>query len=165
MSIHPFMPLVELMRAELAGYGGLLALFDEQQALLWRREVQAVAETSLAIEEIAAETARHRIEREAWVERFAAAHGQPSETSLRRLLEHFPVDQQPLLGALIDEINHLLHRVRRRARQNHSILSRAVELHRDALATLHPAARPRTYAPTGRIGSFAGPAATLQAAG
>ncbi|MCS6245130.1 MAG: flagellar export chaperone FlgN [Opitutus sp.] len=165
MTSHPFIPLVELLRAELAGYGGLLALFDEQQAQLWRREVQAVADTSLAIEQIAAETARHRLEREAWVARFATGKGQPAETNLRRLLEFFPADQQPLLGALIDEINHLLHRVRRRARQNHSILARAVELHRDALATLHPAARPRTYAPSGRIGSLAGPAATLQAAG
>jgi flagellar biosynthesis/type III secretory pathway chaperone len=165
MNARAFVPLVDLLRAELAGYGGLLALFDEQQALLWRREVQAVADTSLAIEQIAAETARHRLERETWVARFAAAHDRPADSTLRSLLALFPEDQQPLLGALIDEINHLLHRVRRRARQNHSILARAVELHRDALASLHPAARPRTYAPSGRVGSVTGPAATLQAAG
>ncbi len=165
MNARAFVPLVDLLRAELAGYGGLLALFDEQQSLLWRREVQAVADTSLAIEQIAAETARHRLERETWVARFAAAHHRPADSTLRSLLTLFPEDQQPLLGALIDEINHLLHRVRRRARQNHSILARAVELHRDALASLHPAARPRTYAPSGRVGSVTGPAATLQAAG
>ena len=165
MNSFPLLPLVELLRAELAGYGGLLALFDEQQNQLWRREALAVAETSQAIEQLAAETARNRETREAWVARFALANGQPADASLRRLLDFFPVDQRPLLSALIDEINHLLHRVRRRARQNHSILSRAVEFHREALATLHPAARPRTYAPSGRMGNLAGPAAALQATG
>jgi len=165
MSTHPFVPLVDLLRAELSGYGGLLALFDQQQNQLWSREVQAVADTSLAIQELAIETARHRRERETWVTCFAAAHAQAADTSLRRLLPFFPEDQRALLTALIDEINHLLHRVRRRARQNHSILVRAVELHRDVLAHLHPAARPRTYAPTGRVGHVTGPAATLQATG
>lgn len=160
-----FVPLVELLRAELGGYGGLLSLFDQQQALLWRREVQSVTETSHLIEELASETAHHRRAREQWVARFAAEHEQPANSSLRALLPLFPAEQQPLLVALIEEINHLLHRVRRRARQNHSILTRAVELHRDALATLHPSTRPRTYAPSGRLGSFADPAATLRAAG
>jgi flagellar biosynthesis/type III secretory pathway chaperone len=165
MKTYAFVPLVDLLRAELAGYGGLLALFDEQQSLLWQRDVQAVADTSLAIEQVAAETSRHRAEREAWVARFASAHGQPDTASLRALLPFFPEDQRPLISALIDAINHLLHRVRRRASQNHSILARAVEFHREALSTLHPAARPRTYAPTGRVGAPAGPAATLRAAG
>ncbi|MFA6286574.1 MAG: flagellar protein FlgN [Opitutaceae bacterium] len=160
-----FVPIVELLRAELAGYGGLLALFDEQQSQLWRREVQTVAETSLAIEQLAAEIARDREAREAWVTRFASAHDQPADTSLRRLLPFFPTDQQPLIGALIDEINHLLHRVRRRAHQNRSILARAVELHHDVIASLHPAGRPRTYAPSGRVGHITGPASTLRATG
>ena len=165
MNSSTFVPLVDLLRSELAGYGGLLAFFDEQQNQLWRREVQAVAETSQAIEQLAAETARHREQREAWVSSFATSHGESADSSLRHLLGFFPKDQQPLLTALIDEINHLLHRVRRRARQNHSILARAVELHRDALAVLHPASRPRTYAASGRLGCIAGPAATLQATG
>jgi flagellar biosynthesis/type III secretory pathway chaperone len=165
MSTHPFIPLVDLLRAELSGYGGLLALFDQQQSQLWGRDIQAVAETSATIQELADETNRCRQEREAWVSCFATAHAQASDSSLRRLIPFFPEEQRPLLTALIDEINHLLHRVRRRARQNHSILARAVELHRDVLANLHPAARPRTYVPSGRVGHVAGPAATLQATG
>lgn len=165
MSTHPFVPLVDLLRAELSGYGGLLALFDQQQNHLWNREAQAVADTSHTIQELADETARHRSERETWVTCFATAHAQEADTSLRRLLPFFPADQRPLLTALIDEINHLLHRVRRRARQNHSILARAVELHRDVLAQLHPAARPRTYAPSGRVGHVSSPASALQATG
>ncbi len=165
MNSRTLVPLVDFLRAELAGYGGLLALFDQQQGQLWRREVQAVTDTSEAIEQLAADTARNRGERETWVTNFALAQGESGDASLRQLLRYFPEDQRPLLTALIDEINHLLHRVRRRARQNHTILARAVELHREALATLHPAARPRTYAPSGRVGAIATPAAALQATG
>ncbi len=165
MNVLPCVPLVDLLRSELAAYGGLLALFDRQQSLLWSREVQAVADTSLEIESLVAEAAKHREARERWVAGFAARNARPTDASLRQLLPLFPADQRPLLDALIDEVNHLVHRVRRRARQNHSLLARAVELHREAIATLHPAARPRTYAASGRVGAFAGPAAALRATG
>jgi flagellar biosynthesis/type III secretory pathway chaperone len=165
MNVLPFVPLVDLLRSELAAYGGLLALFDRQQTLLWNREVQAVADASFEIEALVAETARHREARERWVASFAAEHARPADVSLRQLLPLFPADQRPLLDALIDEVNHLVQRVRRRARQNHSLLARAVELHREAVAVLHPAARPRTYAASGRVGAFAGPAAALRATG
>jgi len=165
MNSRTLLPLVDFLRAELAGYGGLLALFDQQQGHLWRREVQSVSDTSQAIEELAAETARNREQRETWVMDFATSRGESADASLRQLLGYFPEEQRPLLTALIDEINHLLHRVRRRARQNHTILARAVELHREALATLHPSARPRTYASSGRVGVVAAPAAALQATG
>jgi flagellar biosynthesis/type III secretory pathway chaperone len=165
MNVLPFVPLVELLRSELSAYGGLLALFDQQQALLWSREVQSVAETSIEIESLASESARHREARELWVSRFAVKNSRPADSSLRQLLPLFPEDQRALLDALIVEVNHLIHRVRRRARQNHSLLARAVELHREAIATLHPAARPRTYAASGRVGAFTGPAAALSATG
>lgn len=165
MNVLPFVPLVELLRSELAAYGGLLALFERQQALLWSREVQAVSEASLEIEALATESVRHREARERWVTQFAMEHSRSPDSSLRQLLPLFPADQRALLDALILEVNHLIHRVRRRARQNHSLLARAVELHREAVATLHPAARPRTYVASGRVGAFTGPAAALRATG
>ncbi len=165
MSPFPVVPLVGLLRAELSGYGGLLALFDRQQAQLWRREIGPVADTSLAIETLAAEVAGHRAARETWVAGFAGEHARPADSTLRNLLPLFPADQQSLLAALIEEINHLLHRVRRRARQNHTILSRAVELHRDTLALLIPGHQPRTYAPSGQVAASTGSALAFRAAG
>lgn len=158
-------PLADLLRSELAGYGGLLAYFERQQAALLRRDAQSVAELSLAIERLATEAALCRKAREAHVASLALAAARPAETSLRRLLDLFPSDQQPLLAALIEEINRLLHVVRRRSRQNHAILTRAVELHREMLATLRPDAFPRTYAPGGRLGSSPALRSTLQATG
>ncbi len=161
--LPPPVPLVDLLREELAGYGGLLACFDDQQQRLLRGEPDSVAEASAAIESLVAETATHRATREAWARTFAAAHGRPAESTLRQLLPLFPLDQQPLLAALIDEINHLIYRVRHRARQNHLLLARAVELHRETIEFIRPGTRTRTYAPTGRVATS--PASTLRAAG
>ena len=162
-----FEPLVAELREELAGYGGLLHLFDEQQGHLWQRDPLSVVDTARAIEELAAETAAHRSAREALVREFALRHGRDGDATLRQLLPLFPSDLQQLLDALIREINHLIHRVRRRARQNQTLIARALELHRDAVATLRPGALTRTYAPTGRMSTVAvaDGGGTLRAAG
>ena len=164
--MHPtFNPLVTELREELAGYGGLLNLFDEQQSYLWQRDPLRVMETAHTIEQLAASTAAHRMTRETWVRDFALAHGQPPDRSLRQLLPYFPSDLQLLLDALITEINHLIRRVRRRASQNQSLIARALELQRDAVAALRPGSLTRTYAPTGRMAVAAESAGSLRAAG
>ena len=50
----------------------------------------------------------------------------------------------------MDENNELLVRVQQRARQNHILLSRAVELMQRFISTLLPGAAPTTYNGTGR---------------
>lgn len=160
-----FDPLIAELREELAGYGGLLNLFDEQQGHLWQRDVLSVIDTTHAIEQLAAATGGHRAAREAWVRDFAVAHGQPAAATLRQLMPLFPSDLQQLLDALIREINHLVHRVRRRARQNQTLIARALELQREAVAALRPGAGTRTYAPSGRMSSAADAVGTLRAAG
>ena len=157
--------LAALLRAELAAYGGLLGLFDRQQAALMKRDAQAVAEYALAIERLAVETAQSREARELHVASFARAHRRPVTDSLRRHLDLFPADERNLLDALIEEINRLLHVVRRRSRQNHSILVRAVELRRELFAAVRPETRPFTYAPGGRPRSSSEPVSTLHATG
>ena len=157
--------LADLLSAELAAYGGLLGLFDRQQAALMKRDAQAVAEYAVAIERLALETVRSREARELHVASFARAHQRPVTDSLRRHLDLFPDDERNLLDALIEEINRLLQVVRRRSRQNHSILARAVELRRELLAAIHPETRPLTYAPGGRSRAPAVPLSTLRATG
>lgn len=158
-------PLAELLRAELSGYGGLLALFDRQQAALLRRDPQAVADLSAAIEDLVRETAAARAERERDVADLARSLGREPASPLSDLLDAFPADERPLLQALIEEINRLLRVARRRSRQNHAILRRAVELQREMLATLRPDAFTRTYAPGGRVSHAHTGRSTLQAAG
>lgn len=148
--------ITECLRNELQEYGALLALFEEQQANLLRRDADQVAALALSIEEQARTTHTCRERREKCVREFALNHGCAPDTSLRQLVPHFPVEVQPLLGALITEINHLIHRIRRDARQNQMLLSRAVEAHDEALRTLMPDTfKARTYSARGAVSAGA----------
>ena len=86
-------------------------------------------------------------------------------TTLRGLLPHIEAAARPLLEALINEINHLLHRVRRTSRHNHTLLSRTLELHSETLRQLRPDSFSSTYAPDGRVSISARGAPALRAAG
>jgi flagellar biosynthesis/type III secretory pathway chaperone len=55
------------------------------------------------------------------------------------------------MQALVQENNELLVRVQQRARQNHLLLSRIVELMQRFLGTLFPDSPPTTYNDTGHV--------------
>lgn len=139
------------LRTELAEYGGLLALFAEQQKFLFARDASAVLGLSYTIEEQVRLLKDCRRQREGVVAAFAAMHGQSANATLRSLLPFVEMAARPLLEALIDEVNHLLHRVRRTSRQNHTLLGRAVELHQDIMQQLRPNTFTKMYSAAGRV--------------
>ena len=143
--------IVEHLRAELQAYGGLLVLFDEQQHNLLRGDSDAVLSYAHEIEAQVKTTAELRDRREHAVNVFALEAGQPVGLSLKKLIPHFPADVRPLLSALINEVNHLIHRVRRGATRNHQLLSCAIELHGETLRILRPSAFIKTYSPQGQV--------------
>lgn len=143
--------IVEHLRAELEAYGGLLQLFTEQQDNLLRGDPDAVLSYAHEIEAQIRVTGSLRERREHAVRHFAETHERPSSSTLTELLPLFSSDVRPLLSALIDEVNHLIRRVRRGAQRNHEILRRAVELHQETLRTMRPAAFSKTYSPRGAI--------------
>lgn len=158
--------IAECLCAELADYGGLLHLFEAQQRALFNREPDAVLQLASEIELQARSVADARTRREQAVATFAAQHQRPASSSLRSLLPLIEADARPLLEALIAEVNLLLHRVRRTSRHNHTLLSRAVEMHQETLQQLRPNAFTKTYSPAGRVSVVsAASTATLRAAG
>lgn len=158
--------IAECLRAELVDYGELLRLFEAQQRSLFNREPDQVLRYANEIECQALRLAECRTQREAAVAQFAVAHGQPSTTSLRAMLPLIEADARPLLEALINEVNALLHRVRRTSRHNHTLLSRTVEMHQETLQQLRPQSFTKTYSPAGRISVATSlPPSTLRATG
>jgi flagellar biosynthesis/type III secretory pathway chaperone len=143
--------LADNLRSELQAYGGLLQLFSEQQENLLRGDPDAVLSYAHEIEAQLRITADVREQRENVVRTFAAAQGQPADTSLRKLLGFFPEPVRPMLGALIDEINHLIRRVRRGVQRNHQILTRVVQVHQDTIRTLRPSSFTQTYSTDGTL--------------
>jgi flagellar biosynthesis/type III secretory pathway chaperone len=154
------------LRAELVEYGELLRLFEEQQRSLFNREPEDVLRFTHEIEAQAVRLAECRTQRETAVAEFALAHRQPSTTSLRAMLPLIEVDARPLLEALINEVNALLHRVRRTSRHNQMLLTRTLELHQETLQQLRPHSFTKTYSPAGRVSvATALPTSTLRATG
>ena len=147
--------IAECLRQELAEYGELLRLFEHQQESLFKRDF-----------DLATETEDGRARREQTVASFSQELGLTDAPTLRSLLPHIEVAARPLLEALINEINHLLHRVRRTSRHNHTLLSRTLELHSETLRQLRPDAFSSTYAPDGRLSMSGGSGVpALRAAG
>jgi hypothetical protein len=155
--------IADCLRRELIDYGGLLQLFEAQQHALYAKDAGDVLLHGSAIEALADNLAACRAQRDEAIDAFAAEHGQPPGCTLRSLLPLIAPDARPLLKALIDETNHLLHRVRRASRRNQILLGRAVELHQHTLA---PRLTPflESYAPMKRA-SGARPTVSLRAAG
>ena len=157
--------IADCLRRELADYGGLLHLFELQQGSLFDRDAQAVLGLSAHIEKQARNVTGCRERREQAVAAFATQLGQPRSSTLRALLPHIAADARPLLEALIDEVNALLHRVRRVSRHNHTLLTRAVEIHQEVLQQLRPSAFVKTYSPAGAVSVSSAASSTLSVAG
>lgn len=158
--------IAECLREELADYGGLLHLFEEQQRALFNRDADTVLRLANDIEIHAQSIGGSRTRREQAVSHFAESHGKPANTTLRAMLPLIEADARPLLEALINEVNLLLHRVRRTSRHNHTLLTRAVEVNQETMQHLRPNAFTKTYSPAGRVSvAAAHPASTLRAAG
>lgn len=158
--------IAECLRAELADYGGLLHLFEEQQRHLFDRDADAVLRLGNEIEAQAMAVAQSRSRREQAVAAFATANDQPANTTLRAMLPLIEADARPLLEALINEVNLLLHRVRRTSRHNHTLLARTLEMQQETLQQLRPNSFTKTYSPAGRVSVAAAHASsTLRAAG
>lgn len=151
VAVPSWTPVVEALRNELAEYGGLLRLFDEQQKTILALDSDGVAAFVPQLEQQAEAARVCRLEREQTVRSYATQHGQPMGRSLRQLLPEFPAEVRPLLEALIDEINSLLKRAKQRTRQNHMMLGRLVELHRELVPNLRPQAFTKTYSRHGQV--------------
>jgi flagellar biosynthesis/type III secretory pathway chaperone len=153
--------IADCLRNEVQEYGDMLRLFEEQQECVFNRDparlLQLIETTKDATQR--AEEARRL--REECVSSFASGMGRASDASLRTLLPIIDDEARPLLQALIEEVNRLIHRVRRITRQNHLLLSRTVQLHQGLLRQFYPGAFTSTYSARGRVS--VAPAASLPA--
>lgn len=153
--------LIEALRQELQQYGEMLALLDQQQELVIRRESDPMLDLVTQIEAQAAVLQTARDQREIRRAALAATAGLAREAAFAQILPKLPADYRPLLRALVDENNTLLHRVRQRSRQNHILLSRAVEMMQKLLGSVFPSARTLTYSGAGHLIGGSRPAHSL----
>lgn len=149
--------LLDRLRHELCQYGEILALLDQQQASVMARSADDVLHSVGAINEQMARIQTARQERAASQADVAAALQAGREADFSDLLPRLPAAYQPAVAALVRENNELLVRVQQRARQNHLLLSRSVELMQRFVNSLLPAPAPLTYNGDGRLQATGSP--------
>ncbi len=148
---QPLNQLIETLRDELKEYGEMLALLDEQQEQVFARRSDGVLESVSRINAQASVLRLSRLAREAAQRVLARETGQPEDAGLFVLAQLLPQDYRPLLLALVHENNQLLARVQQRARQNHLLLSRSVELMQRFIQSLAPGQNTTVYGGTGAV--------------
>lgn len=146
-----FKEIVTALQNELQEYGGLLHLFDRQQKCIVHQDPTGFLDINVDVDEQIAKLTHIREEREELVRQTALAIGKPAEITLSSLTHNFQPEHQPLLRALIDEINDLITRTQRRTRQNRMLLAQCVDSARQLLAIRNPGAMPGTYGAHGQI--------------
>ena len=135
----PLLPnLVEALRTELTQYGEMLALLETQQALVTRHGTDAVLDSITAITGQGQAIEAARQQRLCWQRDLAATLSLPGHATFTQLLPRLPDDYRPLVGALVQENNELLQRVRDCARQNHRLMRHSLELMQRFIIMLSP---------------------------
>jgi flagellar biosynthesis/type III secretory pathway chaperone len=143
--------LLEALRHELHQYGEMLALLDRQQEAVMLRAADDVLQSVNSINDHLAQVAAARLDRESCQQQIATLLRQPAAVNFADWLALLPAKFQPAVEALVRENNELLVRVQQRARQNHLLLSRSVELMQRFLHALIPACQPTTYNGAGGV--------------
>lgn len=149
-AVEPKELLIELLRSELEEYGGLLALLEDQQAAIVARAPDRVLEINTSINDQMRTIQMRREAREEFSASLAVRLEQAPTSTIRELIRFFRQPIQPLMDALIIEINNLVTRARRRAQQNQMLLARSIEVLQDVLRQLNPETMHKVYGADGR---------------
>jgi len=152
--------LLGALRKELQEYAGLMQVFDEQQRSIMGRDPAQFLSQNAVVDEQLQKIAECRQARERLVRELAARLGRPADSPLGGLLPSLPAAFQPLLRALMDEINDLIGRAHRRTQQNRMLLSQSLDLARQRLSAVDPHALPGTYSSHGALQGVPGRSST-----
>lgn len=142
-------PIVDALRAELQEYGELLILIEKQQTAIQKRNMPSYLDLSAEIESQAASTSGLRAEREQKVRSLAETLNIEYNENLSEMIPGFPAESRPMFSALVDEINKLIHKTQRKAKQNHMLLVRTLHFTHELLQKVSPQSFTQTYSPAG----------------
>ena len=141
--------LIQALREELTHYGEMLALLDRQQETTIQRLTDEMFAATVAIQnqsKVIQETRGHRESVQRDLSRELCVVESSTFVELVPLL---PPEYRPLVETLVSENNDLLRKVQNRARQNHLLLSRSVELMEQFINTLLPSRSTQVYTERG----------------
>ena len=153
--------LLDGLRQELHQYGEMLALLDQQREYVMARTGDRVLQSVASINEQTGRIQAARDQRLACQRELAQALGQTGDAAFETLLPLLPETHRFAVSTLVRENNDLLARVQQRARQNHLLLSRSLELMQRFLSALMPGGQPTIYNEEGSLQTAPPPAQVL----
>ncbi|MEW6156415.1 MAG: flagellar protein FlgN [Verrucomicrobiota bacterium] len=153
--------LIEALRDELKQYGEMLALLDQQQEQVMARAADELLQTVATVNQQSGVIQQARHDRHECQRDLARFLELEADAPFEAILPHLPEDHRYLVRTLVDENNELLLRVQQRARQNHLLLTRSLELMQRFINTLVPGTRATVYNGDGHLFSPAVPARAL----
>lgn len=134
--------LIESLREELRQYGQMLVLLEEQQNRIIQRHNDELLDATAAVNQQGVSIQTARRQREEAQRELAHTLQTGDDAPLAHLAPLVPPDYRPLLDALMQENNNLLRRIQQRARQNHVLLRRSLELLDQFIHSFCPAKTP-----------------------
>lgn len=143
--------LIAALREELQQYGEMLARLDEQQEFAARRAATELLQSVSAVQSQGDRVTSARREREAIQAELSRHCNLPADAHFSQIIPKLPDYYRPLVEALMQENNELLVRVQQRARQNHLLLLRSLELMQNLMNTLFPGTLAPVYGDTGGL--------------
>ena len=155
--------LIAALRDELTQYGEVLALMQEQQQFIINRSANELLLNLNEVNEQMEKVAAARNRRDACRQALFTTLGATEETTFRQMTGMLPTEVQPLLKALVEEINQLLERIQKWLRQNHMLLSRSLDLMKQIMKGMFPSssATAGTYGRGGQMSPVTPPPSTL----
>ncbi len=143
--------LIESLRHELQECGEMLALLDQQQESVMARAAEDVLRSAAAVGAQMANIQSARARRDGQRAGLAQSLGLPESAPFAELTPVLPPKFRIPVESLVRGNNELLTRVQRRARQNHLLLGRSLQLMQQLIDGLMPALGPTTYNDTGTV--------------
>lgn len=137
--------LADVLRDEVAEFGGLLALLDEQRDAILGRDLDRLMGVNERVQEQTVCAERCRAIRDEVCVRLARGVGCNPDVTVRELSSYLPVEARALFDALIGETVHVVGSVKRKVERNAHLLSRAEDLNAKLLLAMRPASTSRTY--------------------
>jgi FlgN protein len=150
--------LIQALRDELTHYGEMLALLDRQQETTIQRLTDEMFAATVAIQNQATVMQTSRSNRESLQRELSRELCVMESSTFVELVPLLPPNYRPLVETLVGENNDLLRKIQQRARQNHLLLSRSVEVMEQFINTLLPARSTQVYTERGaRLSSAVSP--------
>ena len=138
LMIAPLQSFIDALRSELQQYGALLALLEAHDAFRSCRAPDSLLSFAREIEAQSAALDAARNQRTSFQKQLACALGSPEGDSFQQIVPSLPEEYRPLVSALTQEVNELLHRLQERAELSHLQLHRSMELMQRFITGISP---------------------------